>query len=201
MTIRGVLWDFGDTLADQDWMLRPPEGYPEWPTAWSEAARGEWESAWYLNERSCEDIAERVSRSLGMSRADTMDHIQRCCSELSLFEAPLDAARASSLPQAIVTVNPDLFTRFIVPFHHLDELFPVIVTSWEEGTVDKAKLCSVAVERMGIEPEDALLIDNLEENVRGWERAGGPGYVFRGEARFTADLATSLGRMLKGPSA
>ena len=36
MTIRHVLWDFGDTLVDQDWMLRPPEAYPNWPQAWVE---------------------------------------------------------------------------------------------------------------------------------------------------------------------
>jgi hypothetical protein len=34
------------------------------------------------------------------------------------------------------------------------------------------------------------LIDNVEQNVRAWERRGGRGDVFRDEARFVADLAS-----------
>lgn len=31
-----LLWDFGDTLVDERWMLRAPATCPTWPTAWSE---------------------------------------------------------------------------------------------------------------------------------------------------------------------
>ena len=34
-----LLWDFGDTLVYRDWMLTPPEAFPDWPEAWVEAAR------------------------------------------------------------------------------------------------------------------------------------------------------------------
>lgn len=193
MTLRYLLWDFGDTLVDQDWMLQAPEGYSGWPRAWTEVARGDDEEAWYRNEVTCEQIAQGVSDSLGMPLASVMKHIQHCCTKVDFFEACMKAVRDSKLPQAIVTVNPDVFTRFVVPHYRLDELFPVIVTSWEEGTVDKATLCARALERLGgRKNEEALLIDNNEEAVQGWKQAGGQGYLYRGEARFVADLESSL---------
>ena len=201
MTLRYVLWDFGDTLVDQDWMLTAPEGYPDWPEAWCEAARGDTADAWYRNELSCEDIARRVSESLGMPLADTMNHIRRCCGDLRFFERPWKFAQACALPQAIVTVNPDLFSRYVVPAYELDQVFSVLVTSWEAKTVDKAELCSQALERLGGgSPDEALLIDNLEDNVRGWERAGGIGYVYRGEAQFVLDMAGGLGGLFRADS-
>lgn len=194
MAIRYVLWDFGDTLVDQDWMLRAPEAFPKWPQAWAEVARGKSENAWYVNDVTCEDIAQGVSKILGMPMSATMDHISHCCSNIRFFDAPLKTAQQSVLQQAIVTVNPDVFTRYVVPNYRLDELFPVIVTSWEEGTVDKPVLCARAVQRLGGQDahEEALLIDNNEDAVRGWVQAGGQGYVFRGETKFVADLGSSL---------
>ena len=197
MTIRYVLWDFGGTLVDQDWMLRPPKAFPDWPQSWIEAARGDLENAWNLGDVKCEDIAQRVSNLLGMPLSVTMDHIRHCCSNIRFFDAVLKSAEDCLLQQAIVTVNPDVFTRYVVPFHRLDKLFAVIVTSWQEGTVNKAALCARAVQRLGggSKHGDALLIDNIEDNVRDWKRAGGQGYVFRGETQFVADLRSSLSEL------
>jgi len=194
MTIRYVLWDFGDTLVDQDWMLRPPETFPDWPQAWVEVARGDLEHAWNLGDVTCEDIAQRVSNLLGMPLPATMDHIQYCCSNIRFFDAVLNTARDCLLPQAIVTVNPDVFTKYVVPFYRLDELFPVIVTSWQEKTENKTALCARAVQRLGGRSEygNVLLIDNIEKYIRDWEQAGGQGYVFRGETQFVADLKLNL---------
>ena len=194
MATRCVLWDFGDTLVDQDWMLAAPEGFPDWPKAWAEVARGELEGPWNLGEVGCEDIARRVAGLLGMSLPDTMAHIQKCCSSIRIFETAMAAARRCTLPQAIVTVNPDVFTSYVSPHYKLDDLFSVIVASWQEGTVEKAALCirALRVFEDTFEPSEALLIDNIEANVRAWEECGGRGYVFTGEAQFAADLQTVL---------
>ncbi len=194
MTLRCILWDFGNTLADEDWMLRPPDAFPNWPEAWVEVARGASEEAWYVNEVTCDDIAQEVSALLGMPLSAVHKHIRHCCSNVLFFDASLRAAQESDLKQAIVTVNPDVFTNYVVSHYRLDEVFPVIVTSWEEGTVDKAALCAKAVRRLGglWKHEEALLIDNNEDAVRDWEEAGGQGYVFRGETQLIADFASSL---------
>ena len=35
-----ILWDFGDTLVDQDWMLRAPESFPNGLETRGSVARG-----------------------------------------------------------------------------------------------------------------------------------------------------------------
>ena len=194
MAIRCVLWDFGDTLVHQDWMLTPHDAFPDWSRVWIEAARGDLQEPWMLGEVTYEDIASRVATLLDTSLSETMAHIRHCCHGVRFFDAAIGAARRCSLPQAIVTVNPDVFTRFVVPHYQLDAMFPVIVTSWQEHTLDKADLCARAVERLEhrIEPGEALLIDNIEANVRAWEESGGLGYVFVGDAQFAVDLKSVL---------
>ncbi len=44
-------------------------------------------------------------------------------------------------------IGPD--SRNVVPYYRLDDLFPVIVTSWQEETVSKAALFARAVRRLG----------------------------------------------------
>src|SRR5262249_7992874 len=39
VTAAVLLWDFGDTLADETWMRRAPIGCPDWPNAWTEVMR------------------------------------------------------------------------------------------------------------------------------------------------------------------
>ena len=193
MTTRYILWDFGDTLVDQDWMLRAPENFPDWPQAWTEVARGSAEHAWYVNEVTCEDIAARVSKLLGMPVADAMKHIRHCCSNIRFFDSVLIAAINCPLPRAIVTVNPDVFTKYVVPRYQLDRLFPIIITSWHEASEDKVALCTIALKKLGgREPGEALLIDNNAKAVAEWENFGGQAYLFEGEDKFVADLKTSL---------
>jgi FMN phosphatase YigB (HAD superfamily) len=104
---------------------------------------------------------------------------------VQFFEHAWAAARARSLPQAIVTVNSDVFSRFVVPNYALDSAFDAIVTSWEEGTMDKARLCEIALERLGgADPSEALLIDNIEANVDAWRALGGQAYLFTGDNEF-----------------
>ena len=175
-------------------MLSPPEAFPDWPEAWMEAARGDLEEPWNLGEISCEAIARRVGQLLDMSLSDTMDHIRYCCTDIRFFDTAMGTARQCALPQAIVTCNPDVFTKFVVPHYRLDDLFPVIVASWQEGTMDKSALCDLALERLkgAFERGEALLVDNIELNVRAWEERGGRGYVFVDDTEFAADLDTEL---------
>ena len=66
MDVNCVLWEFGNTLADQDWLHKAPEDYPQWPQAWNTAARGEIETLWFRNEIDCSEVAERISILPGM---------------------------------------------------------------------------------------------------------------------------------------
>jgi phosphoglycolate phosphatase-like HAD superfamily hydrolase len=140
-----------------------------------------------------EQLAAMLAAELGIAADAVMAHIESRCRDLRFFEHAWATARAHALPQAIVTLNPDLFTRFVSPNYRLDSVFDVIVTSWQEHTRDKASLCEVALERLGGgEPSEALLIDNIEANVDAWRARGGQAYWFRGDAAFADDAPRLL---------
>jgi hypothetical protein len=100
------------------------------------------------------------------------------------------------LLQALVTVNPDLFTDHIVPVHDLTAVFDVIVVSSAEGTDDKSGLCDRALTRLGYAgPRSAaLLIDNRRDLVNAWIDTGGAGYLFHSDEQFQTDLPYLLWR-------
>ena len=77
------------------------------------------------------------------------------------------------------------------------DVFPVIVTSWQERTLDKAALCAIALQRLDdrMQPGGALLVDNKADNVAAWIARGGRGYVFRGPSQFETDLRGELAEL------
>jgi hypothetical protein len=101
----------------------------------------------------------------------------------------MKAVRPCALPQAIVTINPDMFSDCVIPNYQLDKMFETIVTSWEEGTLDKSDLCDIALARLdGVaERSAALLVDNRIENVERWRARGGVAYHFTGDAAFASN--------------
>lgn len=192
--LKCILWDFGDTLADERWMLKPLDGVPEWAEAWTQVAGGELADAWNLGEIDTSAVIAAVAARLRVPVEQVADHVVLCCSDLRFFETPLGIARSSKLPQALVTINPDGFSSLVVPRYGLARLFRPIVTSWELHTLDKGELAAHALEFLGtdIHPSEAILIDNKRHNVESWERRGGRGYLFRSEEHFLADLGSSL---------
>ena len=194
MTLRCVLWDFGDTLVDERWMRRAPVGVPQWSEIWPSVVSGELAERWNIGAATLADVVDAVVGRLPMTRAEVLEHVRACCASIEFFAAPNAVARASRVPQAIVTVNPDAFSDWVVPAYRLDATFAPIVASWQQRTLDKADLADVARRGVGgaVARRDALLIDNVAANVERWIARGGRGYWFRGEARFAADLRGEL---------
>jgi hypothetical protein len=192
-----VLWDFGDTLADERWMLEAPAGVPEWPRVWSQVAGGELADAWNRGEIGEREVVAAVAARLPLSESEVVAHCHWCCSRIRFFEMPWAVARRSSLPKALVTVNPDGFSEHVVPRYRLHEVFPVIVSSWQERTLDKGDMALAALERLGgsVLPGEALLIDNKAHNLEAWRSRGGRGYLFRGEEEFRRDLRAELSEL------
>ena len=113
-----------------------------------------------------------------------------------LCSPAVSVASQLECPQAIVTINPDIFTRWVVPNYRLNEVFEVILAAWEIRTLNKSDMCEEAIVRLG-GTEDVgkvLLVDNLESNVLDWRGRGGSAYHFRGDDIFGHDAKTLFGR-------
>jgi FMN phosphatase YigB (HAD superfamily) len=190
--VRYLLWDFGDTLADQRWMWPSPENVPGWTARYQALPDSDLDIRWNVGEATSEDLAAEFAADLGCAPEALVAHMEQRCHDVRFFEGAWAAAHAHTLPQAIVTVNSDVFSRFVVPKYALDSVFDAIVTSWEEHTMEKAQLCEIALERLGgHDPAEALLIDNIEANVEAWRARGGQAYLF------TTDEALAQSDVLK----
>jgi len=192
--IRALLWDFGDTLVDEQWMRRAPGEFPEWPDAWNEVmdtCADDW-NAGRISER---EVFAAMSARSGLSIGFVAGHAEACCRSIAFHPFAWRVARERRRPQALVTVNPDLFVERVVPRHRLSSYFDTVVVSCSEGTDDKTTLCEVALDRLAYRGSrtEALLVDNRPELAEAWRRSGGGAYVYRGDEAFEADLPTLLG--------
>lgn len=196
MAIDAILWDFGDTLCDERWMLSPLGGAPRWPEAYrSVLDAGGLADRWNMGRVGAAEVAEEFARSLDIPAPRILAHMRACCRNVAFYPAVMDLAAGLALPQAIVTVNPDLFSEVVVPAYGLEARFDTIVTSWQEGTVSKADLCEAALSRLpgALEPGRCLLIDNRLENLVEWRARGGLGLHFEDDASLGSRLARMMG--------
>jgi hypothetical protein len=185
-----VLWDFGDTLADESWMNKAPYQLPSWPNLYKQLIwEGQLGIDWNLGKLQTEDIVSHFAGLLSVDRGHIADHMKRCCEDVKFFDHAMKAVQSCELPQAIVTINPDIFSQCVVPNYRLDQLFEPIVTSWQERTLDKSDLCDKALQQLGgvLDRSGALLIDNRIENVESWRSRGGIAYLFTGNEAFASE--------------
>jgi FMN phosphatase YigB (HAD superfamily) len=193
MTPAVLLWDFGDTLVDERWMRRPPAECPTWEAAWLDVMTDHADD-WNVGRVGSAEIFAALAERSGMSADAVRSHARSCCERLVFNETAWRVASERRLPQALVTVNPDLFADFVVPAHGLEAVFDVIVMSFEELTDDKPALCDIALDRPGFTSprSDALLIDNRRDLVEAWRDVGGTGYWFQNDHQLRADLPSLL---------
>ncbi|QYG92996.1 hypothetical protein HC251_11510 [Iamia sp. SCSIO 61187] len=193
MTPAALLWDFGDTLVDERWMRRAPLECPTWDSVWMDVMAAQ-ADAWNIGQIGADEIFRELADRSGMTATAVRSHARRCCESIDFNETAWRMASARLLPQALVTVNPDLLTDVVVPAHRLDVVFDVIVTSAAEGTADKSALCNIALQRLAFtgSRSKALLIDNRLDLVEAWKALGGAGYWFVDDDKLRADLP-SLG--------
>lgn len=190
MTVRCLLWDFGDTLCDERFIW---SSGPEWQNAYDRFDDG-FADDWNTGRMDDLAFARELTQYISMTAEEIVAHMRDCCGHIEFYEFTYSFFRNKRLPQAIVTVNPSLWSEFISPRYALHEVADVIVTSWEEGTTHKGLLCNVALGRFAetFEPGESLLIDNKAANIDAWKAKGGLGYQFVDDAQFERDVASGL---------
>ncbi|MCZ6616502.1 MAG: hypothetical protein O7E57_00100 [Gammaproteobacteria bacterium] len=186
-----LLWDFGDTLCDERFIW---SGSPEWMEIYNTFEGDGLGAAWCLGELNTREFAAELSKHLGRSEESIVAHMTERCNHISFFQQTYEFFKARHLPQAIVTVNPDLFSDVVVPICGFAANCEVIVTSWEEGTIDKNILNRLAIERMGLSctNEEAILIDNKRANIDRWVAIGGSGYCYSDDESFARHAASGI---------
>ncbi len=189
-TTRCILWDFGDTLCDETFIWNSG---PEWMDVYRTLDSG-LGASWNLGQMDTQRFAAELSQRMTLTADAIVAHMIERCQHVEFFARTYEFFKSHAVPQAIVTVNPDLFTNVIEPAYRLGQSCEAIVTSWQEQTVDKAALCKVAIERLGLSCSNrqALLIDNKRSNIEAWTRREGAGYVYTTDEQFGRDIAKGI---------
>jgi hypothetical protein len=143
-------------------------GSPDWPKLYRErvgsAALG---LLWNRGAISTREVAAELAGALGVGVDAVIVHMEACSRRVRFFSKVMAFIEECAAPQAIVTVNPDIFTNVVVPEHQVDRRVDLIVTSWQQGTEEKSALCGCAIDQLGIAVSlaECLLVDNRADNV------------------------------------
>ncbi len=190
MTLRCLLWDFGDTLCDELSLWRVS---PEWMEVYrsfdDEDGIG---AAWSLGDLDTHEVVAKLAGRMTLTEAEIHAPLSRT-DLLEFFPFTYAFFRARHLPQSVVTVNPAGFREMALRLA-FDEVADTIVVSGEEKTIDKGVLCEIAIRRMPIScaNEQALLIDNKQPNLDAWAGRGGIGYLYTTDSAFEQDVADGI---------
>jgi len=75
----------------------------------------------------------------------------------------------------------------------LEGLFDVVTLSADIGVVKPSpRIYQITAEQLGFQPEECIMIDDIERNVKGAENAGMKGLLFVSNNKLEADLSALL---------
>ena len=80
MTLKCVLWDFGDTLVDEKFMRRSPPTVPQWGAVWAKIVTGSTADAWDRGDIDQWQILASVAKRLSLYEEQVLSHVRWCCS-------------------------------------------------------------------------------------------------------------------------
>jgi FMN phosphatase YigB (HAD superfamily) len=186
-----IVFDYANTLSSDLFFQACHTGYPAWRTLFEKHVFSDPRNLtdWCKGMLTRNDIARLISRHSGMPLATVLTEMNNSCKNLHFNPAVRQFAEAQRIvgrKTALVTINIDVFSDFIVPFYQLDGLFDVIVNSSDYGTDDKLVLWQIAFEQLGdgITYENSLLIDDSLKWTTAFENRGGNAYLFRNDREF-----------------
>ena len=179
--IRCVVFDWGGTLSSEPYFRISPPDAPNWQEILHEEILSP-ESGlfddWMEGKLGVDDIAGALSGHTALSAAAIADLMREGCRGLKLNSAVAGFARSVKqrwVKSTLVTGNIDVFSEIIVPDLGLEDLFDVIVNSWDYRETRKELLCEMAFRRLGdgIGFENTLFIEDNARNVDLFRRRGG----------------------------
>ena len=140
-----------------------------------------------------EEFERRFARHLGIpDRADGL--IGRLFGGLEPDEQMIEAVRAAHAAGIPTGLISNSWGRAIYDDALIEELFDAIVISGDVGLhKPEPEIYLLACERLGVEPTDAVFVDDLRENCAGAEAVGITAVLHRETAATVAEIDRLLG--------
>ena len=149
-----------------------------------------------LGRKTTEEFWHLIGPELGLSTADEVNRFRRRYhADEAINEAVLDLIRKlrGRYKLAILSNAPPDLTRWLADWEMRD-LFEVVFCSGDEGMIkpDPAAF-KLTLERLGVEPGEAVFIDDTPEHVEAARKLGIQGIIFTTAAALKDDLKKFLG--------
>ncbi len=194
-----ILFDFGNTMADEDFFKRSSKEIPDFSKIMTEHIYKPYYAdpfgdnllnLWMKGEKNKSYIALHIAKSIDKPVGNILKLIETCCRNLDIYTSVFEFAKnvSSFKKTAIVTINADIFSEYVVDEYNLNKTFPVIVNSFYIRTLSKTDLCMEALKLLESPLEKSLLIDNTKKWCDEYESIGGNAYFFEGEEKFVSDF-------------
>jgi putative hydrolase of the HAD superfamily len=197
MPIRAVVFDIGGVF------------FP-WPTTeyfldWGErrglARDGLAERLWHgpdieaanLGEITAEEYARRCAARVGTDQAEVYALVEHCFGG-DLNEELLAYARTLKPAYRVAALtNTWSFGRSVIERRDLGSLFDLIVSSAEEGVrKPNPRIYEILIGRLGVEPEEVVFVDDIEENIEAARMTGMHAVHFVSTRQAVAELGALL---------
>lgn len=154
-----------------------------------------WQDA-LLGRKTTEEFWHLIGPELGLNTADEVNRfLRRYHADEAINEAVLDLIRklCGRYKLAILSNAPPDLTRWLADWEMRD-LFEVVFCSGDEGMIkpDPAAF-KLTLERLGVEPWEAVFIDDTPEHVEAARKLGIQGIIFTTVAALKDDLTKFLG--------
>lgn len=201
---RGLLADFGGVLTtnvfDSFKEFCRAEGLPEDSVKNMFRERGEGLSLLRRLEKgelTAEEFSTRFAPLLGV-RADGL--VERLFGGIGPDEPMIDAvrrARAAGVRTGLISNSWGDGIAYEPAL--MEELFDAVVISGEVGMhKPQPEIFRLGAERIGVDPEDCVFVDDLRENCEGAEAVGMTAVLHRGAERSIPRLEELLEKPLRG---
>jgi epoxide hydrolase-like predicted phosphatase len=199
MAIRAVVFDIGGVLEItpgtdmmQKWEtllhLQPGEFVERLSSAWGSGA---------LEERSEEDLQKSVRDATGMNQAQVEAFVHDFWEEyLGTLNIELATYFSSLRPRYKTALLSNSFTGARSreqERYHFDEMADLIIYSHEEGIAKPdRRIFELTCERLDVQPEDVIFLDDAEQNVAAAREFGMYAILFRETTQALDDIQAIL---------
>ncbi|HEX7259446.1 MAG TPA: HAD family phosphatase [Candidatus Saccharimonadia bacterium] len=130
-----------------------------------------------ITHQSTQDVAEHMEDTSGLNR-ELVERIR------------------THKPNYKIGMLSNISTAFLQQFldnHNLRDLFDVIITSQEEGFMKpQPEIFNLTLGRLGVQPDEAIFIDDREDNIRGAEAVGITSILYKNNAQLNQELEAKL---------
>ncbi len=140
---------------------------------------------WMRGEMSSEEInriiAEACAIEFELLHEKFLESVR--CMQLDIqVKKIVQRLKTQGVTVGLVTNNMDVFSDITVANHKLDKLFHVIVNSSDYGMLkkdDTGKLFDIALEKLGFDIQDSLVVDDSSIVINLYKNKGGAVFLYR----------------------